>query len=372
MYRKSPDNVYYDIVIYNDGTAPFIRATYDVNKTQPILGKASDYYLAVSRATIPLNTIPLLVCPIVPNQIDPNLTPLVIGIRDYTSGISYPQNVIFTPELTQEPLPVQNQPNQVISEYYYIYAYTTLIQMFNTALLDAFAAFSLAIPTPPQASFPCPFFIYNPDTQLMSLVAHKSWFFDINSNPLTANVIFTNSAAVNYLDGFQSIYVPTGVASPVFSFNNVFAIYNRNNNGYPTNVYPAVPDYVQMTQDYLTTKNWISLRKILITSTSLPCPGEDLPVPGQSQDEYTSFPIISDFEVQLDGAGVNGDIMYYDPQIYRLVDMMYDASLNKINLRIYWGDKIGNIYPLTISAFNSVSVKLLFINKDLQKACVDD
>jgi hypothetical protein len=365
MKDSSVDNVYYDITIYNNGEVPFLRAVYEANKTQPILKRASDYYLTIARATIPLNTIPLLVCPIIPNQANPNLTPLQIGIRNNTTGINYMQNLIFTPELVVEPVPVQNQLTQVITEYYYVYSYTTFIKMANNALAAAFTTFIAANPGAPQAGFPVPFFIYNPITELISLIAHNVWEFDIDANPLLANTVVMNNLLLNYFDGFKSKDI-IGPPSSVFSFLDVIAIYNNGRNGYPTNIYPAVPTYVEMSQDYPTTSTWISLRKILITSTSLPCPGEGLPTPGRSNDEYNSFPIIADFDPQLSTASSNGEVMYYDPQIYRLVDMMYDSPLSKINLRIYWGDKIGNIYPLTISAFNSVSIKILFMKKYLE------
>src|SRR5579872_55561 len=125
------DNIYVNIAISANLLNPNaieIPAEYKVTKTIPILSKCDDYYLSVIRFSIPLNDVPLFIIPIVPNQANPNLTTFIIGIT--TGGIDFPQSVIYVSE-TGFPVPIQNQPIQVITPYYYVFEYQNLITSVN-------------------------------------------------------------------------------------------------------------------------------------------------------------------------------------------------------------------------------------------------
>ena len=89
---RENDNVYLNVVIdhpipiYNTGLVPplivnsfGVPAEYNVTKTLPIIDKASDFYCSIIRFDIPFNSIPLFIMPIVANQSNANLTPMVIG-----------------------------------------------------------------------------------------------------------------------------------------------------------------------------------------------------------------------------------------------------------------------------------------------------
>src|SRR5271167_3044289 len=137
------DNIYVNVVIspflMNSGVFE-IAAEYQVTKTIPILSKCNDYYCSIVNFRIPLNDIPLFIMPIVPNQPNSNLTTFKIGIT--TGGIDYSQSVIYVSE-TGAPVPLQNQPTQVITLYYYVFSYQNLITAVNTALAAAFLASGL-------------------------------------------------------------------------------------------------------------------------------------------------------------------------------------------------------------------------------------
>src|SRR5271154_701320 len=168
--EQENDNIYVNVAISPDLLNPNaveIPAEYRVTKTIPILGKCDDYYLSVIRFAIPLNDVPLLIMPIVPNQANPNLTPLVIGIS--TGGINYQQSIIYISyNGSADVPPVQNQPTQIITPYYFIYEYQAFITMINTALALAFVASGLA--------GNCPYFYLTSSIEELSVVVDVATF----------------------------------------------------------------------------------------------------------------------------------------------------------------------------------------------------
>lgn len=136
---KQANNVYVNVVINSQlSTAGLTRAVYSINNTLEILHKPSDWYMSIIRFVVPLNLVPLYIIPIIPNQSNPNLTPIIIGIS--YNGIDYPQPVIYVSDDTVLTAPVQNKPTQVITPYYFVYTFQNLIDAYNTALLAAYNA----------------------------------------------------------------------------------------------------------------------------------------------------------------------------------------------------------------------------------------
>lgn len=360
-FYKENDNLYLNVVFNHNslqGQADTL-AEYNVTKTIPILDKCSDFYCSIVRFDIPLNSIPLFIMPIVPNQGNPNLTPMTIQIN--YQGNVFVQNLIYSPTNTIYPAPTQNQVTQVITPYYYVYTFQNMLDSLNAALQLAYTAFITAFPGAPQATpATAPFFIFNPISQLISLISSIAWT-TVGANQALISV---NNFMLNYLSGFQVI------ADPNFLFH--FVIENLNNNGYPTNTYPTPPAYVQITQNYDTTVLWVSLRKLLVVTNTIPIANEYVPsyntTTGQQNAVANSMPILTDFVPAIDFANESRSVAYYIPTAqYRLVDMINDLPLYKIDLRIYWEDKVGNLYPLTISPFQQASIKIAFLRKSLYK-----
>jgi hypothetical protein len=383
IVEKENDNVYLNVVfdhypeaVYNTnpaiaptGEQPTI-AKYTVDKTLPILDKASDYYVSVIRFAIPLASIPIFIMPIIPNQSNPNLTPLIIGIN--YNGVQTPVQVQFYSDENSTP-PIQNQPTQVITFYYYIYTYQSLINMLNIALSTAFISSGMA------AAFPgvsAPFFIYNPVTQLISLIVN-SIFTEITSPATSLPVIFINESSLTYLGSFQ--YYHVGYNQPngydyIFVLSNLYP-YNPSNPP-PTQqvipnasmLYPAAgPGYYIYTENYSTIEYWFSLRKIVLTSNTIPIPNEF--VPGQFNNNVAAgMPILTDFVPALQYAGESRAIAFYNPSAqYRLIDLINDNPLYKIDISLLWQDVQGNLYPIEIPLYQQASVKLGFFRKTLYK-----
>lgn len=351
-FNKDPDNVYLNVTINHDPNYGTMGspAVYNVTKTIPILDKCSDYYCSIIRFDIPLDTIPLYRFPIIPNQGNPNLSPLIIGIR--SGNVNFPQNLIYVPEHAF------HVPSEV--QYYFVYTYQNLINSLNTALAAAFiAAASPGGGAPNHA----PYFYFDPVTQLIKLIVHTSFI-------ATGSTIYANVEMSNYLSSFPGTLL--GFNQPQgrdleFLFNQTGT---QNGNGL---VVPYVPftmnaGDLMFSQEYNTINYWSNLRKILITSNTIPIRTEYLSSKDPTSPLPSSIPILTDFIPALEIAGQSRSISYYyPPGQYRLVDMTGDTPLQNIEMKIYWEDKLGNIYPLTLSIYQQANIKIGFFRKSLYK-----
>lgn len=357
---NGPDNIYYNIIIAHDSSAGSepSPARYSVNKTQPILARASDYYAAVIRFSIPMDTVPLLVMPIVPGQPNPNLTPFIVGIRNLVTGVVYSANLIYVPE-DKNAIPL------VTPSYYYVFSIQTLIDMFNVAFLDVYNQYVAANPATPIALQQTPTLYYDSPTQLLSLIIGNAW---ANNIPIPTWVLYVNNEALQYLSAFNYDYI-NNLVNPNLD-DNYFKVAYNGNNIYPVNAFPNPGGayYLKITQNFVSVGGWSSLRKLIITSDMMPIVSEQLPVGvGQNaSDQYNSLPILSDFLPNIVFAGDSSQVAYYFPTTqYRLIDLISDFPLNKISVNIFWQDKRGILYPLTVSVYQSISIKIAFVKKVL-------
>lgn len=403
---------------------------YVVNKTLPILDKCSDYYCSVIRFDIPMDEIPLYYPQIIPKQADPNKTVYIIGIL--YNGVHYSINVSYTPNNTFFPVPVQNQDYQVITPYYYCYTYQALLDDINEALeyvyitsgygptiypssyntgtasqtgttvtgvgtvwisgmeggyivyangdfaqiisvnsgtsitvdqtqTEAAQAYTIYYGNAPVA----PFFWYNSTTQLFNLVVPPELITDGVS-------IFINEPLQTLFNSFQLSYRPTGTPNgQPYGADYYFILNDASVHQIVT--YDSI-EYYQFTQEYATNQQWTSLRKILVTTNSIPVQNEIIPTftnTGSQTSISASFPIITDFIPQIEPANAASStrsIAYYIPSSqYRLVDMISDNPLYSIDLKVFWQDKYGNLYPVLLSCTQQASIKLAFVRKSLYK-----
>jgi|ERR1700753_379217 len=349
---KTKDNVYLNVVINQDQTqgnnpAP---ATYKESLTIPILDDCSKYYCSIIRFSIPLNDIPILIMPILNNQPDPNLTPLIFGIR--FAGTNFPVNVVYVSlEPTLPPTPAPIGPifftsSQLSSTYYWVYTFTNVINMFNTALNTAMTNAGLG-------AIASPFYSFNPVNQLFSLTITPDFF-------ATGAEIFMNNEASNYLS----------------SFNYKFYGYNQPQGRELSHILTPLPSLTTdgtyiFTEDYNTIVLWFSIRKILITTNDIPIQKESAPrqsLSGMNTGVNSQVPVVADYVPQLEFSNQSRSIAYYTPLgQYKLVDMISEIPLNKVDFGVYWQDKIGNVHPLLISVGQQIELKIAFIKKDMYK-----
>jgi len=352
--------------VYLTGEEPQ-NGEYNVTKTEPILDRCSDYYCSIVRFTIPMENIPLMICPIVPNQTqvlgagneDIDLTPFIIGI-EYGNGTTarFPINIEYFAQnpYTIDTLPAgfkQDRPLQIITPYYFIYTYQQFLNMINSALGVAWNLSGL------KALFPTymqPYFYLDPTTNLISLIV-PTYFVNVTAPATITPTIFMNAALQKYLSSFNtSLYQYNALQG-----NDYYFIFNGSFTSTPETFYypngiaqpaaaafpnlPTLPGYYKFTQEYSVLQYWSSLHSIVVSTNTIPIRNEYIPgVNNQAsyvninQDGVSvSYPILSDFVPEIEGAaGTSRSIAYYLPTAqYRLADMNSDNSLQKIDLQIY-------------------------------------
>lgn len=352
--QNNPDNVYLNIRIENtSGTQFSSLARYDVTKDFPIIYKASDYYAALISCNIPLSDIPILIYPIVPNQPNPNLAPMTVTIT--YNGFDYTENLIFVTEDSRDSPPIQNLPYQVITPYYFVYSYDSMIESFNTALATAFANSGM----PGTA----PYFFIDYDYQLIKLVV-SNYF-----NPATANYaqLSINEYSNIYIDAFDFRYNGPSVKDFTFNLNTSNNVCNENG------AELGIPGggYWLFSQNYYYLDSWLSIRKILIVSSSLSVYKEYISPDSQLGNQLStapSFNILFDFTPELGTISLGRAVSrFYPIGQYRLVDLTSNEPVTRISLQVYWQDKKGNIYPLSININQSLDIKIGFFKKSLYK-----
>lgn len=375
------NNVYLNMIINHQPLTSFIyplvppvlqligeapqAAAFNTTKTTPILNKSSDYFCSVIRFTIPLDEVPLQVMPIIPNQSNPNLTPLFVGISYL--GINYYSQLIYVPP-NGDAVPVQNQVTQVITPYYYTYTYEILLQMINTGLAAAYAA--SPIPAIVGGTALAPYIAFDPPTGLFSLIV-QPYFTTLTAGFAALPLIYVNALLQTYLNSFNYNFIGYDQAQGN-DFNFILTnplppqIYYPPSFGLSAGANTVL--FYKFTQDYQSLNYWTSVRKIVITSSDIPIASESVPA-SDNTDTNVSYPIISDYVPAVDVGGQDArSIAYYTPTAqYRLSDMLSDNPLQKVDLRFFWQDRLGNFYPLEISPNQQIEVKIAFIKKDMYK-----
>lgn len=349
--EKHYDNIYLNATFTHDasfGERPS-PAIYNVTKTLPIVDIASDYYVSIIRFDIPLGTVPLYIFPVIPGSLATQTSPMIIGVT--VGGVDFPVNLVYVADFTTSLFPPvnQNNPNQqIITPFYFVYAYQNLIDAINKALNTAWVAAG----SPGGA--PGPYFYLDSVTELISLVVSNAFI-------VAGATIFVNEFLVNYLDAFHwfqnGINVPNG-HDFTFIFDSTL--------NFTLPPFTVGPTLWKFTQEYTTLVYWSALRRILITSNNIPVINEFLPVNSIDQGIASSLPVLTDFVPSIEQPGQQRSIAYYYPTSqYRLVDMISNRPIQAVDLRIFWQDKQNNIYPLLLQVLQTASVKMIFVKKDL-------
>ena len=382
-YEISNDNFYVNID-FNHSSPTFTLGTptigsneepqfaeYNVTKATPFVDDASKYYVSIIRFAIPLQSVPLFIMPIVPNQPNSNLTPMIIGIT--LNGVDYPANLIYIPDNNVSAPTQIGYDTQNITPYYYCYTYQQLLTMINIALHNVFISSGLAALFPGIAY---PYF-YLDNTDIIHLIIPN--FFTKIVGPLsTIPQIYINEFLITYLQSFEYVFNGySDINGKDFIFRlssptlltpiNVNSTLNKScdANGIPIST--LTPIYYDITQEYSSLEYWISIKKILISTWGLPIRSEFIPSANNNNStSNASFPIIADFVPTVDTPGGSKSIAYYYPTAqYKLVDLIGNERINTVDLKIYWEDKNGNIYPITIGVGSQASIKLAFLSKKL-------
>lgn len=354
--QDTSDNIYYNVIITNpmvfdqidiNGNNDVIPAVYEENRTQAIIADPSKYELSIIRFEIPGANIPLFVMPRVISGAPPpanlHLTPLQFLMK--YSGTTFAANLIYVPIASNIFLPPPPPaPVPISNPYYWVYSYNHMLSMMNTTMATVFGQLKASFPGAPPTE--PPYFIYNAETQLISMIAQKSY----EGSGVDVGM---NGPMLRFVRGFElSFGKIQEIGNPNVNYST-FNIYDTGNNSYDATHY-------EMKQEYVTLQYWNSFKNIVFITGTLPIQAEFIPeLNGQGANNFR--PILTDFEPILASAGDARSVLQYYPQgPYRMVSLQSTTPLTKFDVRVYWQDQENNLYPIILSPGMSLSIKFLF------------
>lgn len=435
-----PDHVYYNIAITNTNQSETLRASYNQSLTTPVIKNPSEYYCSIQRFTVPLQDVPIFVF------LDSTYSVTI----SYNSN-DYKKELIYVPSYT-------NNINLISPNDRFVYSYNQFIDSINNGLGDAMADFTAALPIYNGATtynagqavrydlsgvyvaYSClydsttghqpnlspdywspiatPYMEYDPTSQLIALVASRSYHnlnFEDVDQPLK---IWFNTALWNFFTNFERIYNGT-----------IPSVYNQNGKNYniiikPTglnfDIIPAIfedfgidVESYKVYQEFVSLYDWNSLRNIVFFTSSIPIRSEGIPAnifaPWNSSTTYNSGdrvsfsnstyssissgnvgnqpdisptywsivsnigsssayqPILTDFQLSVtNGPEARSYAQYVPTSEYRLIDLTGNTPLNNIDIQVYWQDKYRVLYPLYINPLDSLDMKILFRKKSVK------
>lgn len=369
MIDGNPDRKYYNISIANnENNSTYTYATYKENLNQQLLSNPSDYYLTILRFQIPTADIPILIPEIEawPNT-DVNKTVYNVTLEYRSGATTYtatapviyipnvpPSYAIPRPITADDPNPMKNPSN-----YYFIFNYRDFIDMVNNAFIAAFTDLSGQIALPPGTN--PPFITYNGQTYLMTMHASPSYLTPAYSTPPPPQSgqvnIYMNYKLFTFFSGIEFIlndYLsPKGVQLPVRNYNGV----NFDGTNY------------LMAQQYPTLSVWNVFKAIQIVSFFLPTEPEIIPIPNynginSATNTYNTTSVVKDFvPFYENGPEFRTFINFRYNGSYELIDMNSNSPINTVDINVYWLDRYGNKYLLSIPYNQILTIKFCFIKK---------
>jgi hypothetical protein len=330
--------------------------SFDQTFPQPVFNNLQEYYLTVVRAAIPLNFGYLFLMPVDEEQTDVDVTPFKFTF--VYDGNNYQSTVIYTPQNNYpKPSSVSSSITQ-INPYYFVYNYNVFVEMLNDSLQQSYQAMFTAnatdFATLGLTNDDYPYFLYYPTSQIFTLVYNKLFV----GNDID---LYMNDRLKIYLGAFDTItYYPINKSN---GKDHQFRFVSSDNNN---NEFDA--DNNENQQQYKFSPEWMApIQRIVFSTTSLSLNKEVIQVSAKNQNSFnfTELPIIFDLEPLMENQEDNTSNLVYASQLYRLIDVKSQGSLNQFNIRIQYIDKSGRIGDICIPPGINGDVKIAFIHKSL-------
>lgn len=315
--QEQADYIYYNINIKPDTTGRDTEAIYEINKTNPVLKHTEKYELAVTRFKIPSDSIPIF-----------------FFKQNYFYVTIQKDAEIQT--IALQYIPSTNPSNASIYGKDGVWTVYEFIDIINKGLLDAYNNL-IDKGTTSEA----PFIVFDSKTRLCSLYCEQIF-------PSENFKIYFNDALFDKFPSFQSFY----------NRNEQFRAFEIivKNNYTNTTVYNTKQFFI-MEQSYETINKWSMVTRILFRTSMIPVNPE---IEGDILNKTES--IITDYE-PIEGE-YDKNAYYYDGgNEYRFVDLINTSELRGLNLRLFWKDIDGDVYPFYLNTHNPLSVKILFRKK---------
>lgn len=354
-------HINYEVKIRNDTNVnTVIPAEYTDYRSVPIVTRPENYFMTVTRASFPLNTLPIHYFQIeeglAQNDINKGIWKFKFE-NDITSQV-IESNIIYQTADIVDPLPKppsQNNGKQAFSRYYYVYSYDSICSFFNNTLVQMFSATTVPAGEIPVFAFSDgKFTLYLHQSFLSGTVGYNGWGNFFINNICIAQclgslpVVFQPDREYAKLDQTFTIYFEASQAlSPGDSPSKTFDYVKVDQK------FSYAPQYLSFVSGIVVTSSKINARKVLVSSS------------GEISNNNAN--VIFGFEPDTTSAGISQDKLIYYSQNWRynnIVDLMGEEPLTELDFKIFIVDFKNRLIPLLISYGNSVNLTLSFIHKD--------
>jgi hypothetical protein len=288
------------------------------------------------------------------------------GTNDYASPVFY----IPDKNLTLNPLivPLSPRENKGLQDKSTNYYYTNTFEVFAEMLNTALATITTAMNTGEGLTLEAPFFEFDNLTGRFSFIVPYGY--------ITNNIsIFSNSNLSNYLVGLR--YEFQGLNQPNFKdYRYIIQNYEYKNSyvkkGSSLPVPPTLPTYLQFKQEYDGRYKFDEIVSLILTSDYIKTRSEFFPKIGNPNSYFTagksnnSFNtgttnILSSFDlIDSEGSLSWREVQYYYPKLYKWVDLISNDGLNKMDCKIFFETKKGDLLPVLIDSNSLSNVRFVF------------
>lgn len=313
MMNNQADNIYYNFRI-TQGENPYYAYTATSNiRSTPILEKASDYEVAVARFTLPMNAVPVFVWK---------------GNGFFKVAMTFGAS-----EFVQ---PLEFIPNSSGNDLYgdTIWTYQHFVDIINKGLSDCFNNLKLLEPTCPATEPPV--VVFDSKSRLLSWKAQQIYGSTTKAY-FNKELFFINTS-------FHAFEKNLGT-EPFWEIISKDNVVNRSGAYYITK------------QEYSTLFRWNDFTGILFETDNIPVDSEY--IMSQTNDFRK---LLTDFE-PLQDENNKISIQYFPQGEMRWYDLVSNKDLRTMDLKVYWTDNRGVIYPLYVDADLVFTMKLYFRKK---------
>lgn len=360
FYNENGDNIYFNVEIRGQGSSPTIPR-YSVIRDEPILNKASDYYLSILRFNVPAYYAPIGQFLTKPGETQEGVYSLQMVISGVFGLPQTPEIFLSFTSVSDLNRYFKAEPNKTPNgnNIYYLFTYQEFLRSLNAAFS---AAWNIIIQDPfwpfdPTTIEYAPFCTFNNSSKIFEFYFPQQFSNKFENNPPFITCFF-NEALYALFSSVPAQRQSGPNGSPDGRDYSIYVI----DEGINQTAITALPDlkWIQVVGEYSTVVDWNPFSKILISTNLIPCKKEFAAGGGD-----VKLPIITDFIPSVDIQDVRSLFQYFPVGQYRLVDLQSDGPIRNVDIDISWIDLWGNFNPFYIQPNANISMKLGFLNKEL-------
>lgn len=315
---STADNIYYQITRTFEDTAVFgNRAEFQVRRVNDILKVPSDYYFTISRFSIPSQGVPFML---------------------------FKQNTFFV-KMDFDGFQRVNAVNYVYpNSIQYtdpVYNIQSLLDSINDMIEITYLEIKATKPLAPPTS--APYFTFDSVSKSFTLVADTAW----DSEGIPTIELSFNEQLQSLLAGFQVFSYPF---NDDIYYRYIFKD-NKNN--------VVGTDFVTM-QETSSFPNWQYARKLLFESDSIPVVQEL-----QGTQKASKKRLLTDFNIEPSVDFDNSPFTFTPSGTIRWLDLDTDYPMREIDVRVFWQDLYGDIYPIVLQKGDVFDIKLRFRHRSV-------